>query len=90
MSQPTTQPDHHAVESPPFLTIRDACRELHISRSTLNRFLGTELPITRFGRSVRIDRADLETFKRACRQRPTRDGGEAENQDVTPILRSLA
>jgi len=57
------------VEQPPtYYTIAEAHRELRISRSTLNRFLGDELPITRFGRSVRIHRDDLAAFERARRQ----------------------
>lgn len=51
-----------------YYTIAEAHRELRISRSTLNRFLGDELPVTRFGRSVRIHRDDLTAFQQARRQ----------------------
>lgn len=65
------------MEQPqPYVTIAEAARELRVSRSTLNRFLGDELPIHRFGRSVRIAPDDLAEFKRACRQHPTGDGAD--------------
>lgn len=51
-----------------YYTIPEACRELRVSRSTLYAFLGKELPISRFGRCVRILRDDLEAFKQARRQ----------------------
>lgn len=57
-----------------YYTIPEACRELRISRSTLYEFLGRTLPVTRFGRAVRIHRDDLDAFKRARRERT---GGEA-------------
>jgi len=58
-------------QTPTYYTIAEAHRELRISRSTLNRFLGTELPVTRFGRSIRIHRDDLEAFQQARRQQVT-------------------
>lgn len=62
------------MEQPPtYYTIAEAHRELRISRSTLNRFLGDELPVTRFGRSVRIHRDDLDAFQLARRQQLTGD-----------------
>lgn len=65
------------MEQPPtYYTIAEAHRELRISRSTLNRFLGDELPITRFGRSVRIHRDDLAAFERSRRQQLTGDGAK--------------
>ncbi len=57
-------------QSQTLLTIGEVCRELRISRSTLYRFLGNELPVHDMtSRAVRIDRADLEAFKRS-RRRP--------------------
>lgn len=61
-------------QSNTYITIPEACRELRVSRSTLYAFLGTELPVTRFGRCVRILRDDLEGFKQARRERQTQDG----------------
>jgi len=66
------------VEQPPtYYTIDEAHRELRISRSTLNRFLGDELPVTRFGRSVRIHRDDLAAFERSRRQQVSDDAGHS-------------
>jgi excisionase family DNA binding protein len=62
------------VEQPQtYVTIAEACRELRISRQTLYSFLGTEIPVTRFGRAVRIHRTDLEAFEAAHRQEPRWD-----------------
>lgn len=60
-----------------YFTVPEACRELRISRATLYTFLGTELPVTRFGRSVRIHRDDLAAFQRARRQQVT--GNDADH-----------
>jgi len=53
--------------SPDYLTIKEVVRDARISRSTLYSFLGRELPVTRFGRAVRIRRDDWECFKAAHR-----------------------
>lgn len=61
----------------PYLTIRDVCAELRVSRATLYTFLGRELPVTRIGKCVRIARADLDAFTRARRQAPAGHRPEA-------------
>jgi excisionase family DNA binding protein len=51
----------------PHKTVRWACDWLGVSRSTLYRYLGREIPVTRIGKSVRIRIDDLERFARAHR-----------------------
>jgi len=55
-------------QSPTYYTIADVCRELRVSRSTINQFLDNGLKVTRVGRCVRIAPGDLETFKQARRE----------------------
>ncbi|MGI8827863.1 MAG: helix-turn-helix domain-containing protein [Chloroflexota bacterium] len=50
------------------LTVREACRALAMSRTAIYTYLGRELPVVRFGRSVRIHRNDLVHFIDAQRQ----------------------
>lgn len=49
--------------SPSFLTVKEVCLKLNLSRHAVYRLIESgELPAHRFGRAVRIDAADLETF----------------------------
>jgi excisionase family DNA binding protein len=54
--------------SPRMLTLKEAAQELGICRRSVERHIERgELRVHRFGRAVRIDKSDLETFVRSKR-----------------------
>jgi excisionase family DNA binding protein len=55
----------------PLLTVEAAARCLGLSRSTIYQLMDSgQLAYCRFGRARRIDPADLESLKAACRVGP--------------------
>jgi excisionase family DNA binding protein len=55
-------------------TPQEAAQRLNLSRGTLyRRFLGTDLPTVKVGRSVRIHRLDLERFADRLRANASHD-----------------
>lgn len=56
---------------PPLLTYQDAAKRLHVTDRTVWQLVADgKLPAVRFGRSVRIDPADLSTFIEGAKHRP--------------------
>jgi excisionase family DNA binding protein len=53
----------------PFLTAAEVADYLRLSMRQVRRLIACgDIPVTRFGRSVRIHRADLEAFVRGPRK----------------------
>jgi excisionase family DNA binding protein len=64
--QPTVQQDNFTHSAPEFLTASDIAKELKISKSLAYHMIKTkEIPTFSIGRTVRIRRADLDSFVEA-------------------------
>lgn len=51
------------ISSPPFFTVEEVADQLRVSHMTVRRIITAgELPAYRFGRSVRIDPADVDAY----------------------------
>ena len=53
-----------ALDSTDFITVADAARELNVSQRSLRRWIADRrVQVIRFGRAVRIHRAELQRLK---------------------------
>ncbi len=50
------------MSEPDYLTIKQVCERLQVSRMTVHRWIKRGLPVYRQGRIVRIKVGDLEQF----------------------------
>jgi excisionase family DNA binding protein len=57
-----------SVDEPVYYTIPEVCRLLRMGRTRLYGYLGTQIPVTRWGKLVRIHRDDLQRFMDAMRE----------------------
>ncbi len=61
-------PAQKAAQPQPMLSVSKVAVELGVCERSVRRWIASEeLPVHRFGRSIRIARSDLEAFKRARR-----------------------